>query len=130
MHVHTTKVEPRGFRYHVSWAQSGSPYSAPTRDVVHFNFLVSDSTLPSEYHVVENSVVAPQGLHVALDPKPAYLCACFYPIQADNLLDAAFIFAVWKARRRFEPICSQLPLRTEVGADGRSLVRRYPNKGH
>ena len=60
---------------------------------------------------------------MALDQKPVYLCAGFYPPEADNLLHAAFLFAVWKARRRFGPgaICSRLVLHTEVAADGASF---------
>ena len=68
-------------------------------------------------------VVAPQGPNVALALKPVYLCAGFYPIEADNLLHAAFLFAVWKARRRFGPggIFSRLMVHAELTPDAGSF---------
>ena len=90
----------------------------------------SDSALSSRTISLQIMyVVAPQGPNVALALKPVYLCAGFYPIEADNLLHAAFLFAVWKARRRFGPggIFSRLMV-TQTDSR-RRLVRGYPHEG-
>ena len=60
---------------------------------------------------------------MALDPTPSYLCPGFYPLEADNLMHAAFLFAIWKARRKFGPggICTRLVMQTEPGPDGASF---------
>ena len=104
-----------------SHSPTGAPWCARRAEVVgkregRFNFPDSDSALSSAYNIIANDVVAPQGLNVALALKPVYLCAGFYPIEADNLLHAAFLFAVWKARRRFGPggICSRLMVHAEL----------------
>src|SRR5271166_2123167 len=58
---------------------------------------------------------------VSQDYEPNYyLCPGFYPLSANNLMHAAFLFAVWSARRTFGPgaMCTRLMLLTEPGSDG------------
>ena len=45
----------------------------------------------------------------------AYICAGFYPVTAHNLMHAAFLFALWMARRKFGPqaACTRLDLQAE-----------------
>ena len=44
-----------------------------------------------------------------------YICAGFYPVTAHNLMHAAFLFAIWMARRKFGPqaACTRLDLQAE-----------------
>jgi hypothetical protein len=48
-----------------------------------------------------------------------YHCEGFYPLEAENLVHAALLFAVWKARRQFGPTghCNAL-LQTNQGPNG------------
>ena len=39
-----------------------------------------------------------------------YTCSGFYPIAAHNLMHAAFLYAIWKARRKFGPGASCIRL--------------------
>jgi hypothetical protein len=52
--------------------------------------------------------------------KQRYLCEGFYPIEADNLMHAALLFALQLARRRHGPKaqCSRLDLRGELRPEG------------
>jgi hypothetical protein len=54
------------------------------------------------------------------EKRLSYHSPDFYPIEADNLMHAAFLFAVWKARRQFGPgaVCTRLVMETEPGPDG------------
>ena len=49
-----------------------------------------------------------------------YLCEGFYPLEATDLTEAAWLFALWKARRTYGPKgrCSRLDLQTELGPSG------------
>ena len=54
-----------------------------------------------------------------------YLCAGFYPIEAANLMHAAFLFAIWNARRSLGPRtkCTRLNLRLQM-VDGATFEAR------
>lgn len=60
---------------------------------------------------------------MAREQKPSYLCPGFYPLEADNLMHAACLFAVWRARRYFGPgaLCTRLVMQTEPGPDRASF---------
>jgi hypothetical protein len=49
-----------------------------------------------------------------------YLCEGFDPLDADDLMHAATLFALWKARRTYGPKgrCSEVKLHTELGKSG------------
>jgi hypothetical protein len=45
----------------------------------------------------------------------AYLCAGFYPLAADDVIHAARLFALWKARRTYGPAADcRLLLQTDL----------------
>jgi hypothetical protein len=50
----------------------------------------------------------------------SYLCEGFYPLEAKDLMEAAWLFALWKARRTYGPNaqCSRLHLQSDWGPDG------------
>jgi hypothetical protein len=50
----------------------------------------------------------------------SYLCEGFYPLEANDLTEAASFFALWKARRTYGPNgrCSRLDLQTGLGPWG------------
>jgi hypothetical protein len=59
-----------------------------------------------------------QSRRTMLDEK-SYTCADFYPLAANNLTHAAFLFAIWRGRRKFGPSarCIRLDVQAEL-ADG------------
>ena len=56
--------------------------------------------------------------------RAAYICAGFYPLDADDMMHAAHLFAVWKARRKYGPPAEcKLSMQTELAVTfGVSLV--------
>ena len=50
----------------------------------------------------------------------SYVCEGFYPLEANDLTEAASFFALWKARRTYGPQgrCSRLHLQTVLGPWG------------
>ncbi len=52
---------------------------------------------------------------VADKSEVSYACPGFYPIAAHNLMHAAFLFAIWKARRKFGTAgtCTRLDMLVE-----------------
>ena len=50
----------------------------------------------------------------------SYSCEGFYPLEANDLTHAAWLFALWKARRTYGPKgqCSRLDLQTKLGPEG------------
>jgi hypothetical protein len=55
----------------------------------------------------------------------SYLCAGFYPIEAANLMHAAFLFAVWNTRRSLghRAQCTRLDLGVQM-RDGATFEAR------
>jgi hypothetical protein len=58
--------------------------------------------------------------HTRSESNVSYTCDGFYPLEARDLMQAAWLFALWKARRTYGPRgrCSRLHLRTELGTEG------------
>jgi hypothetical protein len=54
------------------------------------------------------------------ESKVRYLCEGFFPIEAQNVMHAALLFALQIARRRHGPKarCSKLDLHSELRPDG------------
>ena len=67
---------------------------------------------------------------MAAEPKLSYLCTGFYPIEADNLMHAAFLFAVWRARRKYGAgaKCTRLHIQIEPGPDGGTFEAHLTNR--
>ena len=61
----------------------------------------------------------------------SYACPGFYPLMARDLVHAATLFALWKARRIFGPgaICAPVILREEIAGGGRFEVRLFKYRG-
>jgi hypothetical protein len=49
----------------------------------------------------------------------AYICAGFYPLDADDMMHAAHLFAVWQARRKYGAAAEcKLLIQTELKQEG------------
>jgi len=64
--------------------------------------------------------------------EKSYISPGFLPIAAHNLMHAAFLFAIWKARRTFGPgaTCARLDLQVEL-TEGATFEADFinPNRG-
>jgi hypothetical protein len=51
--------------------------------------------------------------------RTAYICAGFYPLDADDMMHAAHLFAVWQARRKYGAAAEcKLLIQTELKQEG------------